>query len=136
MRVQSTRKIIVEEFPSESQALIRKIATTLNPHLEQVSLALSSNLTLADNFKAQVWPINLKAGASTYSANWTKNERPSSVSIGQILRAGGTAPTTVIAMYWVYSTAVVNNVTSNSISMTFVGLDVATEYNATIIGMI
>jgi len=128
MKVQATRKIVVEDYPAEMQDLVRRLATNLNPHLEQVSLALGNSLTLTDNFKATTWSIVLAAGTTTIKLPWALNEQPKSVTIGQILRDGGTVPTTTIVMYWTYGTATVD--------LTFIGLDAATKYRVNIIGVV
>lgn len=128
MRLTSTKKIVVEDYAAESRPLIQKLAQTLNSFLDQVTSALSNNVTIADNLKAHTSVHYLMAGVSTFTINWALNERPTDVRIAQLARTDGSTPTDVFALHWTYANGV--------ISCTVLGLDAAKVHNLTIVGQV
>jgi hypothetical protein len=128
VKLTSTKKLVIEDFPSDSRDLVKKLAQVLNPFLDQVNTVLGTNLTIGDNLKAQQVTRSLMAGTTTCSINWTLNERPSDVRLAQLSRPDGSTPTAVFSMYWTYSNGV--------IKCTFLGLDSGKAHNVTIVGQV
>jgi hypothetical protein len=58
------KRLITEDFNEDDQELIGKVASILNPAFEAITNALNNNLTLADNFNAQVKEITFIMGTS------------------------------------------------------------------------
>lgn len=58
------KRLITEDFKKDDQELIGKIASILNPAFEAITTALNNNLTLADNFNAQVKEITFIMGSN------------------------------------------------------------------------
>jgi hypothetical protein len=127
-KISSTKKITIEEFPSEVRGWLRKLVDPLNRFLEQVYYALVNGLTIRDNLKAQCKPLTVAVG-QTYpiKQSWGLNERPTAVLVAQIAEsAGGSVP--AYSMVWVYD--------SGTLEITFVGLDPTKKYNVSILGQV
>lgn len=107
MKITSTKKIIVEDFATESRSLVQRLAIILNTFLDQVTQALTANLTLADNLKAKVYTQQLASGTSTFRISWDINEKPTSVHIGSLTRSDGVVPA-VYSLHWVYSDKIIS----------------------------
>jgi hypothetical protein len=84
MKINSFKKIVPEDFPSESRDLVRKIATLLNPYLDDLYKTTANNVTISDNLKNKKVKVSLIAGESTGLFSWTLNEKPTCCLIGQI----------------------------------------------------
>ena len=128
MKLNSIRKIALEDYPEEIRSWFVKLTYTLNPFLEQVYSIAVNGITLADNLKAQTFKLTILAGETTKSVSWTLNERPTSVHLGQILKADGNHPDNSITMTWTYI--------NGQIKCKFFNLDSSTKYQITIIGQV
>jgi len=129
LKITNSKKIVVEDFGTKDRETVKRLAATLNPHLDQVAQALGTNLTLRDNFKAKVYAgITLAAGSSTYTCSWDLNEKPTAVLLGHLVKSTGDAPSAVFSMSWRYE--------NKQIYLTFLGLNGATAYTATIVGLV
>lgn len=127
-RLNSSKKIVPEDYDSESRPLVQRLAQTLNSFLDQATVALNGGLTIRENLKSKTYRISLPAGTSTQIVNWDLNEKPSSVTIGQLTKKDYTAPSAVFSLSWRYD--------SRGIHLTFLGLDGSTEHTATIIAQV
>lgn len=127
MKIDTVRRIIVEDFPSESRAFVQKLATVLNPFLDTVTTCLTSNIT-ADNLKGKAWTLNLAAGLSTANVTWGLNEPPTNVQIAKLALSTGIAPAAAFSLSWSYA--------NNMITLTFIGLDATKAHKITIEGRV
>lgn len=127
-KINSTKKIIIEEFPIEVQGWLKKLVEPLNRFLEQVYFALVNGLTIADNLKAQVNVVSIAANQDyPMRLSWRLNERPTAMLIAQIGEStGGAMP--VHSMTWLFN--------NGTIEMTFVGLDLTKKYNVVTLGIV
>lgn len=128
MKINAIKRIIVEDYDQEARPTMQRLAQTLNGFLEQVSQALSGQLTLRDNAKSRVYSIELAKGTSTQTVAWTLNEKPVAVTIGNLTVKGGAAPADVFALSW--------GLGSKGLELTFLGLDAATDHTVTIIAQV
>lgn len=127
MRLNNAKKIIPEDFPDDIN-LVRKLADILNPFIFGVFTAISKQLTLAENLKAQVLTLELLAGESTKELRWELNERPTSLVIGNILKSDNTQVAQVVNLSWLLE--------GNTLKLKFNGLDANTKYKITLVGQV
>lgn len=134
MKLNSIKKIIPEDYSADNRDLIRKLASTLNGFLEQVSQALSLQLTLTDNLRGKVYSVNLLADVSTAKVQWTYPEKPTAVYIGQITKNTNKAAVAQAAnLTWTYTT---DDKGKGQISLTFFGLAASTIHDITIVALV
>ncbi len=129
MKLNVTKKIGVEEFPSDVRSWMGKLVNPLNKFFEQAYLALTNGLTIGDNLKGQKFNLDIAANQPyPIKVKWNLNERPTALLLGYIAEdpSGGVIP--AHSMQW--------SIDSGSISVTFSGLDSNTKYKATIIGLV
>ena len=126
-KITSVKRLVLEDFPNDVRGWLgSKLLQPLNGFIDQTVTALTSNLTIADNFKAkkyevsvtnnQVYPIKL---------SYTLNERPSEVRIASVVPSDGSTPTAVFSVFWRY--------VDGGLQITFIGLETAKKYNVNII---
>lgn len=129
MKLSSVRKIVLEDYPDTSRDVVQRLAQTLNPFLDQISTAMGSQLTLSDNLKGKVYQ-NVKLGEGVYTKilAWDVNEKPLSVTIGNLALQGGAAPAAAFSLSWILN--------SKGLNLTFLGLDPAAAHVATIIALV
>jgi hypothetical protein len=127
-KIQSIKKIIVEDFPADLRDTVTKLASVLNPFLDQVSSALSSKLSYADNIQCQKYDFQLAADVSTIVLAWGQAEKPSAVYIGNLTKTNGEAPSAAFSLSSYHS--------DKKITMTFLGLAAGTAHNVTVIAQI
>lgn len=127
-KIQSSKKIVVEDFPAEARTLLTKLAYIMNPFIDQVVTALSKKLTLADNFKGKTYDLILAEGVSSIAVAWEYNEKPTSVTIGNLTKRNGNAPSDVFSMSSYHS--------DRKITLTFQGLDPAFSHDVTVVAQI
>lgn len=127
MRLNSAKKIIPEDFGKDIE-LIRKLSDVLNPFIFGVFTAISKQLTLAENLKAQIFTVDLLAGESSKDLKLELNERPSAVFLGNALKSDSTQVSQAITISWVINGA--------TLSVKFNGLDAATKYKITLIAQV
>lgn len=123
-KISSIRKIIVEDFSADMRDLITKLASVLNPFLDQVSSALGQQLTHRDNLKSKTYELALAAGVSTMAVAWDLNEKPTAVTIGNLTKDDMTAPSAAFCLSSYYA--------NGKIQLTFIGLDAGTAHKTTI----
>ena len=128
MKISSIKKLVVEDYKSEMRETIQRLATVLNPFLDQTVQALSGNLTTKDNFKSKIYSIELPAGASTYTVAWVINEKPVDVRIAQLTKSDFSAPAAAFALSWKYE--------NEKIMLTFIGLNASFAHKITVIGLV
>jgi len=125
-KINSTKRIILEEFPSEVRSWLKKLVEPLNKFLEQVYYALVNGITIKDNLKAQVNNITIEA-AQTYPVkySWSLNERPTAVMPANIVDTTGAA-VSPYSFSWVYNNGQVeltlSGLASNKHTLTVLGL--------------
>lgn len=90
MKLSVIKRILVESFPSDVQKWIPAIVQPLNSFMDQVTKALSSGLTVRDNFKTQVYSVTLSA-TQTYplTISYDLNEKPLEVRVARIAAQDG-----------------------------------------------
>ena len=126
MRINSAKKIVVEDFPQAERSLVQRLALIMNNFLEQIAQALTNNLTISENLKAKVYKQQMASGVSTLRVTWDLNEKPNAVFVGSLTRTDGVVPP-VFCLHWTYSDKI--------ITCTFTGLGTAI-HNVTLIGMV
>lgn len=127
-KINSTKKIILEEFPAEVQGWLKKLIEPLNRFLEQVYFALVNGLTLADNLKSQTNGVVIAVGqVYPIKIAWNKNERPTMVVVAQITESTGGA-VVPYALSWIFD--------NGTVKLTFNGLNTAKKYNVKITGIV
>lgn len=128
MKISVSRKIILEELPSEVRGWFQKVTTVLNPYLDVTYQALNRGLTVADNFKAQSYTQTLQPGQTKLKLAYRLNERPIEVRIAQLIASDGTVPTSAPYCHWQY--------VNETIEATIVGLDSLKKYSITLIAQV
>jgi hypothetical protein len=128
MRLNSAKKLIPEDFPEKDYDLVRRLADALNPFIFSVFTAISKQITLYENLKAQTFTISLDAGESTKDIKYDLNERPSAVFIGNALKSDSTQVNQAITVSWVLN--------QGSLNVKFIGLDASTKYRITLIAQV
>lgn len=129
MKISSTKKIDIAEFPAEVRPWIGKLVNPLNKFFEQMFFAQAKGLTIADNLKAQAFDVEITPNQTwPMKVSWTLNERPTAVFLGfiQEVPGGGTIP--VHSMQWSFNNGVVE--------FTINGLSSAVRYKVRIVGMV
>jgi hypothetical protein len=127
-KINSTKKIVIEDFPADVRPWLRKLIDPLNRFLEQAYYALVQGLTVNDNLKGQVVTLSVATNqAYPMKFAWNRNERPSAVWAANIVESTGgvVAP---FSVSWIYD--------NGTVKITLNGLDSAKEYTATIIGLV
>lgn len=128
MRLNSAKKIIVEDFSETEQTLVRKLSDVLNPFIWSVFTAISKQLTFSENIKSQVFVINLSVGESSKVLKWEVNERPTAIFIANALLDGNLVIAQPLSVSWTYD--------SGKLSVTFVGLNAAKAHKITLVGVV
>jgi hypothetical protein len=119
LKIDTVKRLVVEDFPVESRAFVQKLAVVLNPFLDSVTTCLTSNIT-ADNLKGKVWSIDLPA--------WDLNETPTNVQITKLALSTGLPPAAAFALSWSYA--------NKQVTLTFLGLDASKAHKTTIEGRV
>lgn len=128
MRLNSAKKLIPEDYPEKDYELVRRLADALNPFIFSVFTAISKQITLYENLKAQTFTINLEAGESTKEIKYDLNERPNAVYIGNALKFDNTQVSEAITISWILN--------QGSLNVKFIGLNAATKYKITLIAQV
>jgi hypothetical protein len=127
-KITSSRKLVVEDYPSDSRPLVQRLAQVLNGFLDQAATAINGGLTIRENLKSKVYSISLPAGTSTQTVAFDLNERPSVVALGNLTKSDTTSPTAVFSLSW--------RIDSKGLHLSFLGLDAATAHTATVIALV
>ena len=128
MRLNSAKKLIPEDFPEKDYDLVRRLADALNPFIFSVFTAISKQITLYENLKAQTFTVSLDAGETTKDIKYDLNERPTAVFIGNALKSDSTQVSEAITVSWVLN--------QGSLNVKFIGLNAATKYKITLIAQV
>jgi hypothetical protein len=75
MILQNFKRLVIDDFPTDSKTIINKLALYFNPDIEPLYNALANRLNFADNFDATVKTISLSvnsSGVPTGNANVIK----------------------------------------------------------------
>lgn len=128
MRLNSAKKLIPEDFPEKDYDLVRRLADALNPFIFSVFTAISKQITLYENLKAQTFTISLDAGENTKDIKYDLNERPTAVFIGNALKSDSTQVSEAITVSWVLN--------QGSLNVKFIGLNASTKYKITLIAQV
>lgn len=93
----SLRRLLVQDFASEDQDLVSKLATLINNALEQVNNAFSNGLTVRDNMAGFETDLQVTAPVNSTNPIYIKNTTKSPIRMilcGNAVTAnGGTPPT-------------------------------------------
>ena len=127
-KINSTKKLIIEDFPAEVRPWLKKLIDPLNRFLEQAYYALVQGLTTADNLKAQVNSFTVTTN-QVYPIKfaWKLNERPTAVWVANITESTGAA-VAAFSTSWVYD--------NGQVEVTLNGLSSSNEYNLKLIGLV
>jgi hypothetical protein len=141
MKISPAKKIIPEDFPSESRSIILKLSVILNQFLDQVSQILMQGVTLRDNTKSKIVNISLKAevkdingtviqvAETTKSFAWDLNEKPTAIYVGQITKdTSKVALSAIYSMFWTTD--------GKNITVSFVGLDPTKPHDVSIVCLV
>jgi hypothetical protein len=92
----SLRRLLIQDFSSEDQGLIGKLAPIVNNAFEQVANAFSKSLSVRDNMAGDELDLEVTAPINTSNPIYFKNATKSQVRFivcGQATTLRGTAPT-------------------------------------------
>jgi hypothetical protein len=128
MRLNNAKKIIPEDFSEKDYDLVRRLADALNPFIFGVFTAISKQITLYENLKAQTFTVSLEAGESTKDLRYELNERPNAVFIGNALYSDSTQVAEAITVSWV--------IVSGNLQVKFLGLNASKKYKITLIAQV
>lgn len=128
MRLNSAKKLIPEDFPEKDYELVRRLADALNPFIFSVFTAISKQITLYENLKAQTFTVSLDAGETTKDIKYDLNEKPTAVYIGNALKSDNTQVNEAITISWVLN--------QGNLNVKFIGLNAATKYKITLIAQV
>lgn len=114
-KINSTKKVVLEDFPADVRPWLKKLVDPLNRFLEQAYYALVNGLTTTDNLKAQTNTLTIASNA-TYPMKyaWRLNERPTAILVASIVDNTGVA-VEPYAMSWIYNNGTVE-VTLNGLA--------------------
>ena len=130
MKISSSRKILLEELPTEVRKWFGTVQAIINPFFDQVYRVLTGGITLEDNIKAQKIAIDIRANqVYPVSVSYTLNERPYAVLLANIYEDNNN--TQVVQNYafnWYY--------VNGSIKLFFTGLDTSKAYKAQLFTMV
>lgn len=100
MKLESFRRINIEDYTQEEQDLIQKLASTLNVALDLIYLALSNRLTFADNIDSTTTSFTVKLDAdgvpktgTSFALNVNAGVTPTASGINVINASSTTFPT-------------------------------------------
>lgn len=127
MKLTNIRRIIKEDFPSDIQKWIDKLLIPLNNAIAQFTFAMNNQLTITDNFLAEIKVIQLRGDQFPYTFNHTLRVKPTIVLIGQFQETSASPPiqTNGVSLQW--------ETDGPSITIkTITGLDASRTYNFTL----
>jgi hypothetical protein len=130
MKISTSRKILLEELPSEVRKWFGTIQNIINPFFDQVYQILSGGITIGDNVKAQKISIQIQASqVYPIKVSYRLNERPYAILLANISEnVGSNQVVQNYAFNWYY--------VNGNIEFYFSGLDTAKEYTATFFTMV
>ena len=122
-KISSSKRIILEDLPSEQRSWFAKVTNTLNPYMEQCYQILTRGITIGDNLKAQKISATVEV-SQTYpiSIKYNLNEAPYALHVASIKEAVSSSQVVQnYSMNWYYE--------NGNIKIYFAGLDAAKSYN-------
>jgi hypothetical protein len=124
MKISSSKKVILEELPSEVRGWFSKVTNIINPFFEAVYKILTNGITIGDNLKAQKFSLTIQAN-QTYPIEvaYTLNERPYTIQLAQIRENNSTSQ---VVQNYSFNWYIENNI----LKIYFAGLDSSKEYTA------
>ena len=126
-KINSTKKIITEDFPAEVRPWLTKLIDPLNRFIEQAYYALVNGLTLKENIKSQTNAIVLDASQSyPVKLSWNLNERPTLVLVASIQDTTG-ATVQPYGLSWIFN--------NGQVEITLSGL-AANKHKINIVGIV
>jgi hypothetical protein len=130
MKISSSRKILLEELPSEVRKWFGTVQAIINPFFDQVYRVLTGGITLEDNIKAQKISIDIQANqVYPISVSYRLNERPYAVLLANIYEDNNTTQDVQnYSFNWYY--------VNGSIKIYFSGLDASKAYKAQLFSMV
>lgn len=125
-KLPSLIRLLVEDFPDQKE-WIGKLLQPLNQFMESTAASINKSLTVQDNIDQQYVEVSITGNASSTFKATTKN-RPSGVSVINVVTVSGTAPTAAVQPIWEYVPA------TNSIKVTswYGGLNSSSKYKITL----
>ena len=69
MKITGSKRILMEDFKKEDQALVSNLAYVLNPFLEQVVQAFSKNITVSENLNMEYKTVMIEVDANGLTLN-------------------------------------------------------------------
>lgn len=134
MKLGSYRRIIKTDFPSENQALVEQLGTTINKGFNDFYNLANNNITFVDNISATIATFNVTVDAAglpsqTVSIPLTNNQTKAQGVI--VINASGTTDTTLITAGGVFINFVNN--ANNIIIKNIQGLQPSKQYTLTIL---
>ena len=120
--------IIPEDFSEKDYDLVRRLADALNPFIFGVFTAISKQITLYENLKAQTFTVSLEAGESTKELRYELNEKPNAVYIGNALYSDNTQVAEAITISWL--------IVEGKLEAKFLGLNASKKYKITLIAQV
>ena len=127
-KISATKKLVIEDYPTEVKKWIPRMIDPLNRFLEQVYGALVRGLTFRDNLKAQVIEVEIGEGVTETAVRYSLNERPTALVLGKLRTQNDESPTAAFSMSW--------QIYDDQIRITWLGLDANTKYRATLIAQV
>jgi 16S rRNA U516 pseudouridylate synthase RsuA-like enzyme len=126
-KINSTKKLVLEDYPVEVRPWLRKLVDPLNRFLEQTYFALVQGLTTKDNLKAQANTVTVASGqVYPIKVAWNLNERPTAVFVASVSDSTGAA-VQPYAMEWLFN--------NGQVEVTLTGL-AANEHKLTLLGLV
>jgi hypothetical protein len=103
VKLTNVRRLLAEDFPD--QKWIGKLLQPLNQFIENVTQALTKNLTVADNLDQQISEVTFTGNASVQFKAALRT-RPRGVVVSDVQTVTGTAPTAAVQpASWSYNSA-------------------------------
>ncbi len=131
MKLDGLKRLVREDFPDDSKALVDKLAFVLNPYLEGIATVLNHNIDY-DNLKRELKTIDVVVNASgnPIPAISFRNTLSSKIKGINVIRAQNNTSTTVYPTATPFITFTEENkiITINNIS----GLQLNNKYSLTI----
>ena len=132
MKITTFKKIVPEDFASDTRDLVRKLASLLNPYLDDISRSFAGGITTGDNLKSKLVSVELAVGVSTGTFSWTANEKPVVCMIGQL-----TADKALVAQDFSFSWLLTYTPEKGfQINWKIFGLDSAKKHEVTILTLV
>jgi len=132
MKIVSFKKIVPEDFASETRELVRKLASLLNPYLEDLYKTTANSVTISENLKNKKVQVALDVAESTGIFSWTLNEKPTCCIVAQIT-TGGELIAQAYSFSWVLT---YTDQKGYQVSWKLFGLDAAKKHDVTLIAIV